>query len=69
MDTRRTIKSAQRAAGRAEHLVRRAATPLRSYGFPYRSPTVPKGVEVPHEPSRLGANYETDWARTPVART
>ena len=48
--------------------MRSATKPLRSYGFPYRSPTVPKGVEVPAQPSTLGAQYETEWARTPVAR-
>jgi 1-acyl-sn-glycerol-3-phosphate acyltransferase len=29
---------------------------------------VPKGVEVPRQPSKLGANYDTEWARTPVAQ-
>jgi 1-acyl-sn-glycerol-3-phosphate acyltransferase len=62
------LRSAQRAAGRAERVVRSAAKPLRSYGFPYRSPNVPKGVVVPKEPSRLGAAYDTEWARSPVAR-
>lgn len=64
----RYLRSAQRAAGAAESLVRAAARPLRSYGFPYRAPTVPRGVEVPREPSKLGAGYETSWARTPLAR-
>jgi 1-acyl-sn-glycerol-3-phosphate acyltransferase len=62
------LRSAQRAAGKAERVVRSAARPLRSYGFPYRSPNVPKGVEVPGKPSSLGANYDTAWARRPVAR-
>ena len=62
------LRSAQRAAGKAERVVRSAARPLRSYGFPYRSPNVPKGVEVPSTPSSLGANYDTEWARGPVAR-
>ncbi len=64
----RYLRSAQRMSGRAEAVVRRAARPLRSYGFPYRAPTVPKGVEVPKEPSKLGANYETEWARSLPAR-
>lgn len=64
----RYLRAGQRAAGKAESIVRRAATPLRSYGFPYRAPNVPKGVKVPEEPSRLGANYDTEWARTPLAR-
>jgi 1-acyl-sn-glycerol-3-phosphate acyltransferase len=58
----------QRVAGKAEAAVKAAAKPLRNYGFPYRAPNVPKGVEVPREPSRLGANYDTEWARTPVAQ-
>lgn len=32
--------------------------------FPYRTPTVPGGVEPPVEPDILGAHYDTDWART-----
>ncbi len=62
------LRSARRAAGTAERIVRSVARPLRSYGFPYRAPSVPKGVEVPREPSRLGANYDTEWARRPAAR-
>ena len=40
----------------------------RNVGFPYRAPTVPRGVEVPAEPPTLGADYDTDWARSPAAR-
>lgn len=64
----RYLRAGQRAAGKAESVVRRAAMPLRTHGFPYRAPSVPKGVEVPREPSKLGADYDTEWARTPVAR-
>ncbi|MBV9951663.1 MAG: 1-acyl-sn-glycerol-3-phosphate acyltransferase [Acidimicrobiia bacterium] len=36
--------------------------------FPYRAPTVPRGVEpLPEEP-KLGAHYDTDWARRFPAR-
>jgi 1-acyl-sn-glycerol-3-phosphate acyltransferase len=62
------MRRAQRAAGTAERIVRVAAAPLRKYGFPYRAPTVPKGIDVPAEPSRLGAEYDTEWARSPLAR-
>ena len=44
------------------------AAPGRNVGFPYRAPTVPRGVEVPEEPPTLGADYDTDWARSPAAR-
>ena len=64
-----TLRRAQRMAGSAESLVRTAAKPLRNYGFPYRAPNVPRGVVVPKKPSKLGANYDTEWARSPVART
>ncbi|MEO6572135.1 MAG: lysophospholipid acyltransferase family protein [Ilumatobacteraceae bacterium] len=64
----RSLRSAQRAAGVAERAVRTVAKPLRLYGFPYRAPSVPKGVVVPVTPSKLGADYDTAWARTPLAR-
>ncbi|MGH9134100.1 MAG: lysophospholipid acyltransferase family protein [Ilumatobacteraceae bacterium] len=63
------MRRAQRAAGHAESAARLAATPLRKYGFPYRAPTVPRGVVVPEKASTLGAGYDTEWARSPVART
>jgi 1-acyl-sn-glycerol-3-phosphate acyltransferase len=40
-----------------------------SRGFPWRAPTVPYGVDVPEEPSRLGADFDTDFARRTPART
>ena len=63
----RNLQRAQRAAGAAEDALRRAAMPLRNFGFPYRAPTVPRGVEVPPEVSGLGAHYDTGWARRPLA--
>jgi 1-acyl-sn-glycerol-3-phosphate acyltransferase len=62
------IRGAQQVAGSVERAVRTAAMPLRRATFPLRAPTVPRGVEVPSEPSRLGPNYDTEWARSPVAR-
>jgi len=61
------MKRAQNLAGKAETAVRGAAMPLRNFGFPYRTPTVPRGVEVPPEASGLGAHYDTGWARRPLA--
>ena len=29
---------------------------------------MPRGVEVPTEPPTLGADYDTRWARSPVAK-
>lgn len=64
----RYLRVGQRAAAKAESVVRKAATPLRSYGFPYRAPNVPVGIEVPKEPSKLGPDYDTEWARSSWAR-
>jgi 1-acyl-sn-glycerol-3-phosphate acyltransferase len=58
----------QRFAGSAESAVRNVAKPLRNHGFPYRAPNTPRGVEVPKQPSKLGANYDTAWARKPAAK-
>jgi 1-acyl-sn-glycerol-3-phosphate acyltransferase len=62
-----------RRAGRAVGARRtKTTTMLRrrigTVGFPYRAPTVPGGVEVPATPSRLGADYDTAWAREAPAR-
>ncbi len=40
----------------------------RSRSFPLRAPTVPGGIEQLDIPSRTGANFETEWARTWGAR-
>ena len=44
---RHITKRAQQFAGRAEQTIRSVAKPLAKYGFPWRAPTVPRGVEVP----------------------
>ena len=62
------LRSAARAAGAAERVVGRATAPLRNAGFPYRRPTVPRGVEVPAQAPTLGADYDTGWARSPIAK-
>jgi 1-acyl-sn-glycerol-3-phosphate acyltransferase len=65
---RHALRRAARAAGQVERAVSRITAPGRNVGFPYRAPTVPRGVEVPEDPPSLGADYDTDWARSPVAR-
>ena len=62
------VRHAQLALGSVEDAVRSAVRPLRNFGFPYRKPTVPRGVEVPPVAPTLGADYDTAWARTPVGR-
>ena len=66
--TRFALRRAARAAGQVERAVGRVTAPGRNVGFPFRAPTIPRGVEVPVEPSNLGADYDTEWARSPAAR-
>ncbi|MGA1542737.1 MAG: lysophospholipid acyltransferase family protein, partial [Ilumatobacteraceae bacterium] len=51
-----------------ENGTRPAMTRVVRRGFPYTAPTVPRGVEVPAEEERLGASYDTEWARRAPAR-
>jgi len=57
----------QRVIAPVEGLTRRAMRPLGRRGFPLLPPPVPTGVEVPETPDDLGAEYDTDWARRPLA--
>lgn len=56
---------AMRVAAKAIGAVSKLPRP--NLGFPYRAPTIPDGVEVPPKRSRTGADYDTDWARRPLA--
>lgn len=62
----RAVAGAQRLAGLAERGLRTAARPLARSGFPWRAPTVPRGVVVPESEPDLGADYDTEWAREPL---
>ncbi len=46
----------------------RARTFVAHRGFPWRAPTVPRGVEVPKRKGQTGADFDTAWARKPPAR-
>jgi 1-acyl-sn-glycerol-3-phosphate acyltransferase len=65
---RRRLREAARAAAKLERAAGRITAPGRNVGFPYRAPTVPRRVEVPAKEPSLGADYDTEWARKPVAR-
>ncbi|CAN5511134.1 hypothetical protein BH18ACT3_BH18ACT3_18740 [soil metagenome] len=65
MAASRALHQASRLTGRLESALRQAAAPLRTSGFPYRAPTMPRGVELPEEERCLGADYDTQWARQP----
>ena len=64
--------SALARAGRLGDVVERLVHPIarRTYrrGFPLLPPTVPLGVEVPPKPEKLGAEYDTRWARRAPSR-
>jgi 1-acyl-sn-glycerol-3-phosphate acyltransferase len=45
-----------------------AAQLMRRLPFPLSPPTVPGGVEPPKTESKVGANYDTEWARSYPAR-
>ena len=62
------MAKAARVAATFERATSGLVRKVGAYGFPYRAPTVPRGVEVPDEPSKLGADFETDWARRAPAR-
>ena len=57
----RAVEAIRAGGGRVRTVVARR-------GFPYRAPTVPRGVAVPPKKKHTGADFDTDWARTPVAR-
>jgi 1-acyl-sn-glycerol-3-phosphate acyltransferase len=62
------LRRAAKVGDTASALLQRALHPARNLGFPWRRPTRPKGVVVPEEPSKLGADFDTAWARKAPAR-
>lgn len=55
-------------AGADVPLVGRLRRPIQGLPFPYTAPTAPKGYEIPERPSKVGANFPTEWARSEPAR-
>jgi 1-acyl-sn-glycerol-3-phosphate acyltransferase len=66
---RSAIRRASRVAAGLDRATRRVTRVVRTAGFPYRAPTVPNGVEVPKDPPKLGADFDTAFARKPLARS
>ncbi|MFM8531406.1 MAG: lysophospholipid acyltransferase family protein, partial [Ilumatobacteraceae bacterium] len=62
-----------RGLSRVGDVVDRVSSPIARRvarrGFPWTAPTVPRGVDVPRDEPDLGADYDTDWARKPLARS
>ena len=57
----RAVSAVRQGGGRVRTLVARQ-------GFPWRAPTVPRGVVAPAKKAQTGADFDTAWARTPAAR-
>lgn len=53
---------------RVERASPSALVPRKMRGFPFTKPTWPSNVPREPEDSTLGVDYDTDWARSPVAR-
>jgi 1-acyl-sn-glycerol-3-phosphate acyltransferase len=64
----KAMRVAARAVGSARQQRRRVTVLTGQLGFPFRRPTVPRGVAMPPRKKRTGADYDTAWARSPVAR-
>lgn len=62
------LEIALRSAQQVRRRLPRPSAALRAAEFPLRAPTLPGGVEPLPREQKLGASYDTDWARTPVAR-
>ena len=60
---RGTIASTGAVAGGAGRRAAGCAWSSPGGGFPWRAPTVPRGVEVPPKKKHTGADFDTDWAR------
>jgi 1-acyl-sn-glycerol-3-phosphate acyltransferase len=65
---RRILRRLSRLVTPIERSTARVVRVVGGRGFPYRAPTIPASVVVPHEPRRLGAEFDTDFARRPVAK-
>lgn len=62
------LRRLARVGDGASSVVRTAFRPVASMGFPYRRATVPKGVVVATPATKLGADFDTEWARRAPAR-
>ncbi len=66
LGTRATRLLGRSVAGRKVR--RRVTSVVRKTQFPLRAPTPPVGIEVRAVKKKTGADYPTEWARTPPAR-
>jgi 1-acyl-sn-glycerol-3-phosphate acyltransferase len=62
------LATAARLAGRFERVTTPLVRKTAGLGFPYRKPTAPRGQVIPREPKKLGADFQTEWARSRPAQ-
>jgi 1-acyl-sn-glycerol-3-phosphate acyltransferase len=62
------LGKASKIADSVEKLGTPVIRKVRTVGFPYRPPSVPRGVVVPAKEPDLGIDYDTEWARSGPAR-
>lgn len=62
------LKIGERAAALVGDAVASVTAPVRRAGFPWIAPPVPRNAELEPEPPTLGADYDSDWARSPGAK-
>lgn len=62
------FKKSARAVGRLAKSRASVSTLRAKLTFPLMAPPVPRGVEVPPKKGTTGADFETQWARSPAAR-
>jgi len=62
------LEVALRTAQQVQRRLPKPGAALRAAEFPLRAPTLPGGVEPLPKEQKLGAAYDTDWARSPAAR-
>src|SRR3954451_23984981 len=68
MSERGALEKLRNAAQQARAKVPVPADLAKQVGFPYRAPTTPLTVEPLAAEEKLGAHYESDWARKMPAR-
>jgi 1-acyl-sn-glycerol-3-phosphate acyltransferase len=62
------LRKAARAVDTAERKIVNVRGAIAKAGFPYRSPTIPGGVELEPTNGKTGIDFDTEWARNPSAK-
>ena len=65
---RRVLQRGARGIAGVEKAASKGVAFWRRTGFPFRAPSVPRGVSVPPKEPHLGAYFDTSFARKPAAR-